>query len=99
MLLFVCASVQRRAALCLCGDSPERFICPHDTTRPRLQIKETLIYSAQSTYRTRLPNGETRGNRVQDEEKSTLKASQQAPAMAQEKRIGSREKKQKCIEQ
>lgn len=69
---------------CISGNSPESFICPHDTTRPRLQIKDTLIYSAQSTYRTRLLNGETRGNRVQDEGKNTLKASQQAPAMAKE---------------
>lgn len=91
--LLVCTSVQMCATLCLCGDSPERFICPHDTTRPRLQIKETLIYNAQSTYRTRLLNGETQGNRVQDEGKNTLKASQQAPAMAQEERIDSRGKR------
>lgn len=53
----------------------------------------------ESTSRTRLLTGETQGKRVQDEERNTLRASQQAPAMAQEqeKRIGS--SGEKCIEQ
>lgn len=59
---------------------------------PRLQIKDTLIYNAQSTYSTRFLNGETQG-RVQDEGKNTLKSSQQAPAIAQEERIDSRGKR------
>lgn len=93
MFLLVCISVQSHATLCPCGDSPERFICPHGTTRPRLQIKEALIYSARSTYRTRLVNGETWGNRVQEEEKSTEGfTTSSAMVQEQEKRVGSRGK-------
>lgn len=80
LCVLLCRSVQH----CVSGDSPEDLICPHDTPRPKLWIKETLIYSTESTYRTRLLNGETQGKWVQDEERNTLKASQQALAMAKE---------------
>lgn len=44
----------RRAASCLCGFSPELLICPQDSPTLLLWIKETLTYSMESTYRSRL---------------------------------------------